>query len=554
MPVYRCIKKLKDSANTSTTKFVLQNIQTKETYTVPKDELKIKMTANQVQITNLQIDSQGRLIDKQEQLIQQQSNQSKTPRQLSDMTNRELKDYITQLQETDKITNKKIILILREIMNRCEGLDNGISDLSEQLQMKESNMPEDSMIDTTTQLQAIENYFMENQDNISEIKSSIQDLSTQLSNLTLPVQTQSNTDKSEIKSTKNIIAEDGKLEIPSDEYSQYFYKMYFTPESQYKADQDISSQLKVYDHALPDIQIAPDTIEKLKEEIAKTADAYYKTEEFYNAQYNDYASNIHGSQILALTTGTIAGKFKGVVKTSPVVAKQIGREIYTNVIAKIIPLRGVEDEAKYNQTLNDFKSRSDLTKEQANKLMKEMGGIWNCAVEFIANNPEWEVMLYVIQTMNHMHLKTYKVGENFNHNTVINDKGTMKSCFDASFTDKNANKLTEYSLKQLYENLEKRSAIQDKEYECLKQVYDRFIISYFASKKLLYEKGFYPFSGLTTKEINGAVVVLTEIGLYLSNVSSMTAMANIGSFVTENNNRRNYQYSIVIPSDLTLYM
>lgn len=118
------------------------------------------------------------------------------------MTNRELKDYITQLQETDKITNKKIILILREIMNRCEGLDNGISDLSEQLQMKESNMPEDSMIDTTTQLQAIENYFMENQDNISEIKSSIQDLSTQLSNLTLPVQTQSNTDKSEIKSTK----------------------------------------------------------------------------------------------------------------------------------------------------------------------------------------------------------------------------------------------------------------------------------------------------------------------------------------------------------------
>ena len=70
----------------------------------------------------------------------------------------------------------------------------------------------------------------------------------------------------------------------------------------------------------------------------------------------------------------------------------------------------------------------------------------------------------------------------------------------------------------------------------------------------MYEKGFYPFSGLTTKEINGAVVVLTEIGLYLSNVSSMTAMANIGSFVTENNNRRNYQYSIVIPSDLTLYM
>ena len=164
-----------------------------------------------------------------------------------------------------------------------------------------------------------------------------------------------------------------------------------------------------------------------------------------------------------------------------------------------------------------------MTKEQANKLMTEMGGIWNCAVEFIANNPEWEVMLYVIQTMNHMHLKTYKVGENFNHDTVINDKGTMKSYIDTSLTDKHSNKLTEYSLKQLYENLEKRSAVQDKQYECIKKIYDRFVISYFASKKLLYEKGFYPFSDITTKEINGAVVALTEIGLYLSNVSQQIA-------------------------------
>ncbi len=551
MPVYRCIKKLKDSANTSTTKFVLQNIQTKETYTVPKDELKIKMTANQVQITNLQIDSQGRLIDKQEQSIQQQSNQSKTPRQLSDMTNRELKDYITQLQETDKITNKKIILILREIMNRCEGLDNGISDLSEQLQMKESNMPEDSMIDTTTQLQAIENYFMENQDNISEIKSSIQDLSTQLSNLTLPVQTQSNTDKSEIKSTKNIIAEDGKLEIPSDEYSQYFYKMYFTPESQYKADQDLLSQLKAYDYTTPNIQIAPDTIERLKEEIAKTAEAYYKTEEFYNAQYNDFSSNIQGSVLFATLTGAVSSQIKLATGMSLDSLKKIVKETY-NLTDRLN--KNKRDQAKYEQALADFKTKKELTTEQSKKLMNEISGVWNCAVEFIGNNPEWEVMLYVIQTLNYMHLKTFKIGTNYRPDAVINDKGSMKAIRDDTLSNKKTKRLTEYALTEYFNWYMQRSDVQNKEYECLKQVYDRFIISYFASKKLLYEKGFYPFSDLTTKEINGAVVVLTEIGLYLSNVSSVAAMSNMNSFVTNNNNRRKHQYSIAIPSDLTQYI
>lgn len=336
--------------------------------------------------------------------------------------------------------------------------------------------------------------------------------------------------------------------MPEDEYSKYYYSTYFTPS---RATNDIQTQLCNYDSAFSGLNITSDIIDRLQHQIAITSEAYYKTEEFYKLQYEDYSSNIYSSQVLAFATGTISNKFKDTTKMTPTVARQIGKELSNNFM-KLIPFK--ETEAKYNQALTDFKSRNDLTKEQANKLMKEMGGIWNCAVEFIANNPEWEIMLYVIQTMNHMYLKTYKVGENFNHDTVVNDKGKMKSYIDTSFTDKYSNKLTEYSLKQLYENLEKRSAIQDKQYECIKKVYDRIVISYFASKKILYEKQYYPFSEMTTKEVNGATVLLTELGLYLSNVSQQLALSNIEDFIMYNNNKRLSQYAIKIPSDISRYL
>lgn len=537
IPTYRCISKSQDRK-----KFVLQDLQSQKQYRVDRTELKTKLSANQVRITNLQIDNQGRLVDKQETNTDKHENQQNTARKLADMTNRELKEYIDSLSENDKQTNNRLLMILREIVSRCSTLSTNLDTVSLDIQQLQNILPSQSATtDTVTQVQSIQNFLLDNQSELGQIKSDIQSLSEQISNLNI-------SSSEEETPIRNIISTDGKFEMPEDEYSKYYYSTYFTPS---RATNDIQTQLCNYDSAFSGLNITSDIIDRLQHQIAITSEAYYKTEEFYKLQYEDYSSNIYSSQVLAFATGTISNKFKDTTKMTPTVARQIGKELSNNFM-KLIPFK--ETEAKYNQALTDFKSRNDLTKEQANKLMKEMGGIWNCAVEFIANNPEWEIMLYVIQTMNHMYLKTYKVGENFNHDTVVNDKGKMKSYIDTSFTDKYSNKLTEYSLKQLYENLEKRSAIQDKQYECIKKVYDRIVISYFASKKILYEKQYYPFSEMTTKEVNGATVLLTELGLYLSNVSQQLALSNIEDFIMYNNNKRLSQYAIKIPSDISRYL
>lgn len=537
IPTYRCISKSQDRK-----KFVLQDLQSQKQYRVDRTELKTKLSTNQVRITNLQIDNQGRLVDKQETNTDKHENQQNTARKLADMTNRELKEYIDSLSENDKQTNNRLLMILREIVSRCSTLSTNLDTVSLDIQQLQNILPRQSdNTDTVTQVQSIQNFLLDNQSELGQIKSDIQSLSEQISNLNI-------SSSEEETPIRNIISTDGKFEMPEDEYSKYYYSTYFTPS---RATNDIQTQLCNYDSAFSGLNITSDIIDRLQHQIAITSEAYYKTEEFYKLQYEDYSSNIYSSQVLAFATGTISNKFKDTTKMTPTVARQIGKELSNNFM-KLIPFK--ETEAKYNQALTDFKSRNDLTKEQANKLMKEIGGIWNCAVEFIANNPEWEIMLYVIQTMNHMYLKTYKVGENFKHDTVVNDKGKMKSYIDTSFTDKYANKLTEYSLKQLYENLEKRSAVQDKQYECIKKVYDRIVISYFASKKILYEKQYYPFSEITTKEVNGATVLLTELGLYLSNVSQQLALSNIEDFIMYNNNKRLSQYAIKIPSDISRYL
>lgn len=73
IPIYRYTEKKRDS-NNAIKQYVLEDIHTHQTYTVNKDELKTKMTSNQVRVTNLQIDSQGRLVDKQETTSNQHPN------------------------------------------------------------------------------------------------------------------------------------------------------------------------------------------------------------------------------------------------------------------------------------------------------------------------------------------------------------------------------------------------------------------------------------------------------------------------------------------------
>lgn len=110
IPTYRCISKSQDRK-----KFVLQDLQSQKQYRVDRTELKTKLSANQVRITNLQIDNQGRLVDKQETNLDKQENQQNTARKLADMTNRELKEYIDSLSENDVKTLVQVASLFKNI-------------------------------------------------------------------------------------------------------------------------------------------------------------------------------------------------------------------------------------------------------------------------------------------------------------------------------------------------------------------------------------------------------------------------------------------------------
>ena len=49
----------------------------------------------------------------------------------ADMTNRELKEYIDSLSDADKLIIKRIVQMIREVMNRCTGLSTDINSISD---------------------------------------------------------------------------------------------------------------------------------------------------------------------------------------------------------------------------------------------------------------------------------------------------------------------------------------------------------------------------------------------------------------------------------------
>ena len=177
IPIYRCKEKKRDLNNNNTIKqYILEDIQTHQTYTVNKDELKTKMTSNQVRVTNLQIDSQGRLVDKQETTSSQHPNLQSQSRNLADMTNRELKEYIESLSDADKLIIKRIVQMIREVMNRCTGLSTDINSISDDIQQLQLQLPSVSTTDTVSQVQSIQDFLIDNQSELGQIKSDIQNI------------------------------------------------------------------------------------------------------------------------------------------------------------------------------------------------------------------------------------------------------------------------------------------------------------------------------------------------------------------------------------------
>ena len=339
-------------------------------------------------------------------------------------------------------------------------------------------------------------------------------------------------EQQEVDNTKHLVTTSGEFAFPEDAYGSRIYRSNFT---------DFDPQSISIDNT--------ELLNLLKEEIAKTSTAYFDTESYYTDQLNEHSEIYNYSAVLTEMMGILsaAREEKG-IPAIEAMKEAAASCIYG--LGKLLPSGRINNAIQQKEFERDFTSSTKLDKEKAYKLMKEIDGIWNNAICILQNNPYWEVTLYVIQTLNKLYLNTFKISNGMDL-VIKNQKGNIDTRVDTSLTDKHANSLAELSLIETYMLLEEMSALKIKKNECGKEIYDRFIVAYFASKKVLYSQNRSPFSEDANPKTNGFQVKLMEQALILMNVIPEVAKNEIARFVHNNNKRGNYHYQVDDTADLT---
>ena len=59
--------------------------------------------------------------------------------------------------------------------------------------------------------------------------------------------------------------------------------------------------------------------------------------------------------------------------------------------------------------------------------MNGKDALWNCGLEFICDNEQWEVMLFVIQMLNKLYMDTFEVSGSINGEKLARE-GVCYSC------------------------------------------------------------------------------------------------------------------------------
>ena len=329
-----------------------------------------------------------------------------------------------------------------------------------------------------------------------------------------------------------MVTASGEFTFPEDAYGSRIYRSCFT---------DFDPQSISIDNT--------ELLSLIKEEITKTSTAYFDTESYYTDQLNEHSEIYNYSAVLAEMMGILSAtrEEKGIPAVDAM--KEVAESCVYG-LGKLLPSGRINNAIKQKEFERDFTSSTKIDKEKAHKLMKKIDGIWNNAICILQNNPYWEVTLYVIQTLNKLYLNTFKISNGTDW-VIKNQKGNMDTRVDTSLTDKHANSLAELSLIETYRLLEEMSALKIKKNECGKEIYDRFIVAYFASKKVLYSQNRSPFSEDANPKTNGFQVKLMEQALILMNVIPEVAKKEIDRFIYNNNNRGSYQYQIDDTADLT---
>lgn len=547
MTIAKCIEKHRDS-NGNIIEYVLEDNQGVRR-TVAKDHLKLAITNRQIAITNLKIDNAGRLVDKApEEIKTSPCNKSQQP--VSNPV--QLQDILQRLSELEK-SNQQYYKVLKVIYNRQGTAQAEHNNIMQMLNETEAENSAPQSIDA--KLDSLRELLLNNSTSIEEMGTKVNELGTALQEISTSI------DKDDTSS--KTFPMDGKLEPPADSYDKYWYSAFFDEERPGVEELDTNEEIRnflgsvSFQQYIPSLQlsnfnISVDLLNEYKEEINKASIEYYSTIEFYEKQLNDYDGCIADSQLLATTMDILSSKFKDKTHIPLEVMPRLIKECTAAMCSNIPGLYNIGDCMKDKLYIQ---SEKKFTKSEASIFFENVEGIWNCAANFL-NTEQWEIKLYVIQTLNHLYMNTYSVGQKgvggkgTITNVIENNNGNAVARTDTSLFGREANRLVENSLTEIFKEYEARNNFRDTQLEYIKQVYDRFVVAYFAGKQLMKKYNKIPFVERTASKINGALVYLICIGLLLTNVKEEVICGWINQFIYDNQNRHTRRYQIDLQVDL----
>ena len=547
MTIAKCIEKHRDS-NGNIIEYVLEDNQGVRR-TVAKDHLKLAITNRQIAITNLKIDNAGRLVDKApEEIKTSPCNKSEQP--VSNPV--QLQDILQRLSELEK-SNQQYYNVLKVIYNRQGTAQAEHNNIMQLLNETEAENSAPQSIDA--KLDSLRELLLNNSTSIEEMGTKVNELGTALQEISTSI--------AKDETSSKTFPMDGKLEPPADSYDKYWYSAFFDEERPGVGELDTNEEIRnflgsvSFQQYIPSLQlsnfnISVDLLNEYKEEINKASIEYYSTIEFYEKQLNDYDGCIADSQLLATTTDILSSKFKDKTHIPLEVMPRLIEECTAAMCSNIPGLYNIGDCMKDKLYIQ---SEKKFTKGEASEFFKNVEGIWNCAANFL-NTEQWEIKLYVIQTLNHLYMNTYSVGQKgvggkgTITNVIENNNGNAVARTDTSLFGREANRLVENSLTEIFKKYETRNNFRDTQLEYMKQVYDRFVVAYFAGKQLMKKYNKIPFVERTASKINGALVYLICIGLLLTNVKEEVICGWINQFIYDNQNRHTRRYQIDLQVDL----
>lgn len=394
MTIAKCIEKHRDS-NGNIIEYVLEDNHGVRKI-VAKDHLKLAITNRQIAITNLKIDNAGRLVDKApEEIKTSPCNKSEQP--VSNPV--QLQDILQRLSELEK-SNQQYYNVLKVIYNRQGTAQAEHNNIMQMLNETEAENSAPQSIDA--KLDSLRELLLNNSTSIEEMGTKVNELGTALQEISTSI------DKDDTSS--KTFPMDGKLEPPADSYDKYWYSAFFDEERLGVEELDTNEEIRnflgsvSFQQYIPSLQlsnfnISVDLLNEYKEEINKASIEYYSTIEFYEKQLNDYDGCIADSQLLATTMDILSSKFKDKTHIPLEVMPRLIKECTAAMCSNIPGLYNIGDCMKDKLYIQ---SEKKFTKGEASEFFKNVEGIWNCAANFL-NTEQWEIKLYVIQTLNHLY-------------------------------------------------------------------------------------------------------------------------------------------------------